>query len=78
MANDTGIKSLSMAKSKWANAQPGEAPGAGPQVSEGADSSLMDSFHDRTYNPVNGAPTGNVSGALNTDSARYKRGPGPL
>ncbi len=78
MSNDTGIKSLSMAKTKWASAQPGDAAGAGPQVSGDKDSQLQDSFHDRTYNPVNSASTGNTSSVLNADAARYKKGPGPL
>ena len=33
---------------------------------------------DRCYNPIDQAPRGNVSASLNSDSARYKKGPGPV
>ena len=78
MSNEIGKKSLDMGKGKWKSAQPGEAAGEGPQVSEGKDSELQSGFHDRTFNPVDGATRGNVSSNLNADAARYKKGPGPL
>lgn len=67
-----------MAKNAWASAQPGDNPGAGPEVSSDKDSQLHESFHNRTYNPLDSAKRGNVSGELNSDAARYKKGPGPL
>lgn len=33
---------------------------------------------DRSYNPVNDAPARNTSQALNEDSAKYQKGPGPV
>lgn len=32
----------------------------------------------RTYNPVDSAPRGNTSAALNTDAAKYKKAPSPV
>jgi hypothetical protein len=47
---------------------------AGEMGMEGIDAEQQ----DRMYNPLNLAPKGKVSDALNTDSARYKNGPGPV
>lgn len=50
----------------------------GAEISAGKDSELASAAHNRTYNPVDGATRGQVSGALNSDAARFKKGPGPL
>ncbi len=76
--NDIGLRALKMGQNAWASSQPGRAAGAGPEVSANADSELLEKFHDRTSNPVDSATSGNVSAKLNEDSARYKKGPGPL
>ncbi len=65
-------------ESKVSSNSAGISKGAGPEVPESTDSSLQENFHNRTYNPVDGAKRGSVSSELNTDSARYKKGPGPL
>lgn len=57
--------------------QPGIGPGAGPVVPESSDDQLAQGQHDRTYNPVDGAKRGSVSAELNSDAARFKKGPGP-
>lgn len=51
--------------------------GGSPEVSSGKDSELANGQHSRTYNPVDSAVRGQVSGALNSDAARFKKGPGP-
>lgn len=52
--------------------------GAGPEVPSSMDSELQDKWHDRTYNPIDDAPKGSISSALNQDAGRYRKGPGPL
>lgn len=42
------------------------------------DAELDEKRHDRAYNPVDEAKRGSVSAELNSDSARYRKGPGPL
>lgn len=56
----------------------GQSAGGPKELSGEQDSQLQNSFHDRTYNPVNSIPTRSVSSELNTDAARFKKGPGPL
>lgn len=56
------------------------------QVSKEVDSSAGDvgmkgvdaGQQDRMYNPLDVAEKGKVSDKLNSDSARYKNGPGPV
>lgn len=77
MGNDTGKKALNQATMKWNQAQPAQSQGAG-EITAPVDDQLAAGQHDRTYNPVDGATRGSVGAALNADSARYKKGPGPL
>ena len=43
-----------------------------------SDEELHSKWHNRSYNPIDDAERGNVSEKLNADSAKYKKGPGPL
>lgn len=43
-----------------------------------SDDSIDSKRHNRSYNPIDDASRGNVSSNLNADSAKYKKGPGPL
>lgn len=74
----SGKKALDQAAGAWQQSQPSVSPGAGPAVSSDSDTQLAQGQHDRTYNPVDGAPSRSVSSELNSDAARYKKGPGPL
>lgn len=56
----------------------GVGQGAGPQRGGEADQSLAQGQHDRGYNPVDSAPRVVASSVINSDAARYKKGPGPL
>lgn len=49
-----------------------------PKHSSSADSSLAADQHDRSNNPIDGAPRGSIGAAINEDAARYKNGPGPV
>lgn len=48
------------------------------QGSQQGPSNVDTKQQDRSYNPVNEAGRGSVSDKLNTDAARYKKGPGPV
>lgn len=76
MSSKQGRDALKAAQGNHSS-QPGIGPGAGPVVSEATDSQLLQGQHDRTYNPVDGASRGLAGQALNSDAARYKKGPGP-
>jgi hypothetical protein len=40
--------------------------------------SLDEKRKNRSYNPVSDAERGSVSDKLNTDAAKYRKGPGPV
>lgn len=52
------------------------ASGAGKAAAD--DQELDEKRHDRAYNPVDEAEKGSVSGKLNEDAGRYRKGPGPM
>lgn len=70
------------------NARDKLSKSVGPETSTGqngskeldgaANARLEDAAHDRTYNPVDSAQRGSIGSALNSDAARYKKGPGPV
>lgn len=70
---------MAQMKGKLASAQGAYAQSQ--KGSDGARESDQDLDHkrlDRTYNPANDAERGSISSKLNEDSAKYKKGPGPL
>lgn len=75
MGNQAG--KLMNAKKGYVQAVGPIGGGAGPQVASSKDSELLNSFHDRGFNPVDQAERGTVSEKLNGDAGRYKKGPGP-
>jgi hypothetical protein len=78
MGNQTGKKALDQAQASWSQAQPSIQGGGSPEVSSGKDSELLNGQHQRSFNPIDGAKRGSVSAELNSDAARYKKGPGPV
>lgn len=70
MANDSG--KLADSQGEWSEAQQGASDAAA------TDDQLDNGRQDRSYDPSKSAPKGSVSEKLNADSAKYKKGPGPL
>lgn len=71
MSVSSGIEKLKSAQAAYASAQKGGA-------AREDDQALDQKRKDRSYNPINDAERGSVSGKLNEDAARYRKGPGPL
>lgn len=76
MGNGIG-KTLNHQGGKQSIGAGNNSAGAG-EVSAPVDDQLANGQHDRTYNPVDGAQRGMIGESLNSDAARYKKGPGPL
>ncbi len=70
MSNESS--KLYQARANYQQAEAGN--GSAPQ----GDEQLDEKRHNRNYNPVDEAKRGSVSGQLNEDSARYRKGPGPF
>ena len=55
-----------------------EKPQLKVSSNDSTDEHLDEKRKDRNYNPVDEAERGSVSAKLNEDSAKYRKGPGPL
>ncbi len=72
-----GKKTLLNAQGEYAKLQ-GNNSGSGAGSSATTDDQLDSKRHDRGFNPIDQAERGTVSEKLNSDAARYRKGPSPL
>jgi hypothetical protein len=73
MANAVG--KLKKAQGEYASAGKNLKAASGHGSAATNDDHLDERRHDRGYNPVDEAPRGNTSAALNADSAQYRKAP---